>query len=40
MNVSEQRGRRDQVAVCVSKLTIKANWEIYAFISFLLVKDE
>jgi len=40
MNISKQRSRKDQVVVCVSKLTMKANWEIYAFLSFLLDKDE
>jgi hypothetical protein len=38
-NVSKQRGRRYQ-DVCVSNLTMKTNWEIYAFLSFLLDKDE
>jgi len=40
MNVSKQRCRRDQVVVCVSRLTIKVNWENYAFLSFLLDKEE
>jgi hypothetical protein len=38
MNVSKQRGRGDQIST--SKLTVKANGEIYAFLARLLDRDE